>query len=41
LTQTQGPQLLAGVIAAVNGGIGGKIGLGFSAAGVPGQLARM
>jgi hypothetical protein len=40
LMETQGPQMLAGVIAAVNGGIGGKIGLGFSAAGTPGQLAR-
>jgi hypothetical protein len=41
LTETQGPQILAAVIAAVNGSIGGSLGLGgFQSVGVPGQLAR-
>lgn len=35
-----GDQILQATIAAVSGGIGGKVGLGFMSAGVPGQVAR-
>lgn len=41
LAEVQGPQLVGAVVAAVNGSIGGSLGLGgLQAAGVPGQLAR-
>ena len=38
--QQQGPEILAAVIAAVDGGIGGKVGLGFGKPGYPGSAAR-
>lgn len=37
---TQGPEILAAIVAAVSGGIGGKAGLGFQSVGVAGSLAR-
>jgi len=36
----QGPEILASVVAAVSGGIGGKTGLGFQSVGIPGSVAR-
>ena len=36
----QGPAILAAVIAAVNGDIGGRTGLGFQTVGYPGATAR-
>jgi murein DD-endopeptidase MepM/ murein hydrolase activator NlpD len=36
----QGPEILAAVVAAVSGGIGGKTGLGFQSVGVAGSVAR-
>ena len=40
LTEQQGPQLVAAVVAAVNGDIGGKVGLGFSTPGYAGAGVR-
>ena len=37
---TQGPEIVAAVVAATSGGIGGKVGLGFSTPSYPGGLAR-
>jgi hypothetical protein len=41
VSQTQGPALISAVVAAVNGEIGGRIGLGLASAGTPGRLSRM
>lgn len=40
VTVEQGPDVLAAVVAAVNGDIGGRVGLGFSTPGYGGSAAR-